>query len=165
MPRAATVVLLLAAIALGVLLGAVAFGQDPPAVESPSSEGSVTRRVTFQADGGVEEKSILSLGGLELQASCQSGLTVTAETELKDSIVASSFGQEGRRGSTNYTFVNEGFGPDYGPYDILGKAPSQTVGTVSFSRADGGQLSLPFIADQGAPQGDCVFAGTATFTP
>ncbi len=163
--RAAAVVLLLAAVAVGVLVGTTASGEDSSTVETASDDASVTRRVAFQANGAVREKAILSLGGLHLKASCQRGLTVTAETELEDSIVASSFGQEGRGGSTNFTFVNEGFGPDYGAYDVLGKAPSQTVGTMSFSRDDGGQVSLPFVADQRTPQGDCVFAGTATFTP
>lgn len=118
--------------------------------------------MAFQADSAVEHQRILHLGGLTLTASCQSGLSVAARTALEDSIVASTFGQVAHGESSK--FVNEGLGPEYGAYDVLGKAPSQTAGTLSYSRADGGQLSLPFVAAQGTPQGDCVFAGTATFS-
>lgn len=45
--------------------------------------------------------------------------------------------------------------------DLLGEASDETAGTFVYSRADGGQVSMTFLADQDTAQGACIFSGTA----
>jgi hypothetical protein len=110
----------------------------------------------------------LSLGGLTLVGSCRHVdgnpkplLSVSARTSVDNAILASHFGQQGH-GSPTYTFVLDDFDRSDGRRDVLGSDPAATAGTLNYSRPDGGQVSVTFVADEGSSQGACVFAATAT---
>lgn len=64
-----------------------------------------------------------------------------------------------------YAFRFSDFDRSYGWYDFLGANPYGTTGTLSYSRPDGGQVSVTFRADQRTPGADCAFSGSARFVP
>jgi hypothetical protein len=39
------------------------------------------------------------------------------------------------------------------------------AGTLNYSRPDGGQITVTFVADENTAQGDSVFGGTAVSAP
>jgi hypothetical protein len=132
---------------------------------------TMTTRVTFQANAGTPATPILQLDGLTVLGSCRRAghnptpfLTVSARTAVDDAVIGSHFGQQAQA-SPDYTFVIEDFDRSFGRWDVLGTNPDKTAGTLNYSRPDGGQVSVTFVADEGAPQGDCVFGGTAISTP
>jgi len=150
---------------------AIAKNDDAPA-ELARDRGVVTEPVSFQADAGVEARPILRIGGLTLRAWCTdhgprtgSYLSVAAETAIDDAIIGSSFIQKIGPDHSAYTFVQPDFDRGYGPWDFLGSNPDKTAGTLNYSRPDGGQVTVVFLADQGTSQGDCFFGGTATSAP
>lgn len=126
------------------------------------------RAVHFQAHARPGTERILSLHGLSLLASCRHVgsnpkplLSVSARTSVDNAVLASHFGQQGH-GSPTYTFVLDDFDRADGRRDVLGTNPAATAGTLNYSRPDGGQVSVTFVADENTDQGACVFAGTAT---
>ena len=56
------------------------------------------------------------------------------------------------------------FGPGYGAYDFLG-SPYKAAGDLHYSRPDGGQVSVSYVADQGRSDDGCRFGGTAVYAP
>jgi hypothetical protein len=134
------------------------------AIAGCGGDSSTIERVSFQADAGTPSTSILNLGGLTILGACPPFLSISARTAVDNAVVASHFGQRAH-GSPAYTFVIDDFDRSYGRWDVLGTNPDRTVGTLNYSRPDGGQVSVTFVADENAPQGDCVFAGTAVSTP
>jgi hypothetical protein len=132
---------------------------------------ATVRTVQVQAPAGTRRERILRLRGLTLFGACRlvAGnanplLSITARTSVDNAILASHFGQQGH-GSPTYTFVLDDFEQSDGPRDVLGTNPDATVGTVNYSRPDGGQVALTFVADEKAAQGACAFGGAAQAGP
>lgn len=145
------------ALALGLLIGALGFADD-----APQGEGTPVHPVLFQGEIGERDESILHLNGLTIGADCVAvasspKLSVWFTTEVDDAMTSTSFGHA----QSHYTFGLDDF--DTGEQrDLLGKVPNDTSGTFVYSRSDGKQVALNFLADQDAVQGDCVFSGIAT---
>jgi hypothetical protein len=137
----------------------------------------IVEPVSFRADAGPKAQpyrssggqTILDLGELTVRASCNRGeggrafMSVTASTGVDNALVSSRFTQAGSR-STSYAFVLDDFDRDYGQWDILGET-EKAAGTLTYSRADGGQVALPFAASSGTGPVDCFFGGVATYAP
>lgn len=157
-----------AALLIGGVAGPLLVDEgDSPATDG--SEGPSTRRVAFHGRAGTNSVKILDLGGLRIAASCREFrpgpyLSVAASTLVDDAIAAATFTQRGP-GPSTHTFVQSDFDRAYGQWDFLGSNPNKTVGTLHYARPDGGQVEVRFLADQGTAQGDCVFAGIATYVP
>jgi hypothetical protein len=141
-------------------------------ISASSGAGTAIKGVHFLADTGTNNERILRLNGLTLIASCRHIhgnplplLSVSAKTSVDNAVLASHFGQ-GRHGFPNYTFVLDDFDKGNGRRrDVLGTNPDKTAGTLNYSRPDGGQVSVTFVADEGTPQGACVVGGTAVSAP
>lgn len=136
-----------------------------------TTASSTVKSISFQAETGVEDEFIETIGGLTLTGSCKEEvggpfLSVGAATDVDDAVISSHFDQKGSDG-LGYVFVMPDFDRDYGQWDFLGGAYGQTssAGTLNFSRPDGGQVSIDFVATADAPQGDCVLGGIATYAP
>lgn len=125
------------------------------------------QKVSFQASVGTHDETVLELDGLRLRASCKKNdgqpyLSVAALTDVDDAIISSRFEQQDHGG---FVFVLSDFDRSYGPWDFLGPNAAKTTGTLNYSRPDGGQVTLDFVADEGTTQGDCVFGGIASGAP
>lgn len=164
--------LVIGALIIGGIAGAlVSDGRDSSATDTGAEP--VVERIAFRSGAGVSEAPILDLGGLGVRAWCRDYgrripepyLSVAAETAFDDTIAAVAFSQKKGADQSAYTFVQSDFDRAYGPWDFLGTNPDKTVGTLHYARPDGGQVEVRFLADQGTAQGDCVFAGTATYLP
>lgn len=170
MPVKRTVLLVGIALAGAAAGWAIARG-DSSASEQDESNHAVVERVSFQADGGAGDEPILKLGGLTLRAACAdqgqrtgTQLSVSAESAYDDAVIGSSFIQD--RGSHQpYAFLLPDFDRSYGPWDFLGGNPNRTSGQLNYSRPDGGQVTVTFLADHGTAQGGCFLGGTAAFAP
>lgn len=170
--RRAIALLAIVSLAAGTMVGSLAYGEGPTSEYGRTGSDVVIEPVAFQADGGVAGEPILELGGLTLRAWChdygrgQVYLSVSAETAVDDHAVAAvSFGQKKGAEPASYSFVQSDFDRSYGRWDILGTNPDNTTGTLHYSRPDGGQILVSFLADEGTGQGECVFGGTATYVP
>jgi hypothetical protein len=149
------------------------FSADGSSDAQPPVEPGLTKPITFNASAGESNDSILSLGGLTVSASCRDYggrvdapyLSVGARTAYDDSMIGVSFVQRKGPQPAAYSFVLSDFDRDYGTWDFLGTNPVNTVGTVVFSRPDGGQVTITYLADRGTAQGQCAFSGTATYAP
>jgi hypothetical protein len=124
-----------------------------------------TSAISFHGDAGTEDQTILDLAGLTMTASCKRGnrLSLGAETDSDNAVIGSSF--RSKETPSGYSFVLRDFDKSYGAWDPLGKPEPKTTGTLHYARADGGQVTLDFLADDGTIQGACLFAGTATYAP
>jgi hypothetical protein len=129
---------------------------------------SVTSRgVSYRASADTAREEVLELEGLRVEASCkmrrgQPYLSVIAATNVNNAVISSRFEQQDHGG---FVFVLSDFDHSYGPWDFLGPNPRKTTGTLNYSRPDGGQVAIDFVADEHAPQGECVFGGIATGAP
>jgi hypothetical protein len=159
---------ILAALALAIPLSAC--GDD--------SATSTIQAVSFRANGGPDQQpfrpsnsqTILELGDLTIRAQCVRGeggqpfLNVGAATSIDNATISSRF-TEGGHPPTPYLFVIEDFDKSYGPYDFLGH-PRQAGGDLTYSRPDGGQVSLSYTTTSGAGcPADCFLGGVATYAP
>jgi hypothetical protein len=151
-------------------LAVVGCGDDSPS--------ATTRAVSFRASAGPNEQpfrpstsqTILDLGDLTIQASCARGeggepfLNVGAATGVDNSTISSRFTEQGHP-ATPYLFVIEDFDKSYGRYDFLGH-PRRAAGDLTYSRPDGGQVSLSYTTTSGAGgPADCFLGGVATYAP
>src|SRR4051812_18332346 len=138
-------------------------GSSAPADPRGAGPDPMIKGVHFRAHTGTNNERILRLNGLTLIASCRhiDGypkplLSVSAKTSVDNAVLASNFGQQ-RQGFASYTFVVDDFDRGNGRRrDVLGTNPDKTAGTLNYSRPDGGQVSVTFVADEGTPQGACV---------
>jgi hypothetical protein len=168
--RRATGLLAIVSLAGGAMVGSLAYGEGSSSGHGRAGSDVVIEPVAFQSDGGVAAEPVLELGGLTLRAGChdygrgQVYLSVSAETAVDDAVGAVSFDQKGAD-PASYTFVQSDFDRSYGRWDILGTNPDNTTGTLNYSRPDGGQVVVSFLADEGTAQGESVFGGTATYAP
>ena len=158
----------LATLALAAL-ATVGCGADSPS--------STARAVSFRASAGPNQQpfhpsdsqTILNLGDLTIRASCARGeggqpfLNVGAETSVDHAVVSSHYTKVGSP-PTPYVFVLDDFNQSHGPWDFL-RHPKRAAGTLSYSRPDGGQVSLTFITTSGAGPADCFLGGVATYAP
>ncbi len=149
---------------VGLLVGTGAAGTSRAA-----DAGTTTRAVRFEANAGTRNKRILDLGGLVIRASCtdygrgRTYLSVATKTKINNASKAVVLSQRHAGRGHTYAF-SSGFDRADGWYDFTGTNPANTTGTLSFSRPDGGQVSVTFRADEGTPHADCLFRGTASFT-
>jgi hypothetical protein len=150
----------LAAVAL--LSGTASVG-----ISRSADKSSATEAVKFEANAGTRNMHILDLGGLVIRASCtdygrgRTYLSVEAKTELNNAARAVVLSQQHAGRGQTYAFSSDNFDRADGWYDFTGTNPANTTGTLSYSRPDGGQVSVTFRADEGTPHADCVFRGTA----
>ena len=157
------------ALAVGFLVGALAFDEEAES-GSTAADPSI-EPVSFRADAGAKDQTILNLGGMSIVGSCVQAvdfgpyLSVAAETAVDDAAIAVSFTQRRGQDQSAYEFGLSDFDRSYGPWDFLGTNPGDTAGTLHFARPDGGQVSITFLANQDTAQGDCVFGGTAVYAP
>lgn len=169
--RRATALLALISLGAGAMVGSLAYGEGSSSGHGRAGSDVVIEPVAFRSDGGVAGEPVLELGGLTLRAWChdygrgQVYLTVSAETAVDDAVAAVSFDQKKGAEPASYTFVQSDFDRSYGPWDILGTNPHNTTGTLNYSRPDGGQVLVSFLADEATGQGECVFGGMATYGP
>ncbi|MDX6581387.1 MAG: hypothetical protein QOI10_571 [Solirubrobacterales bacterium] len=169
--RRATALLAIVSLAAGAMVGSLAYGEGPTTEHGRAGSDVVIEPVAFQSDGGVAGEPVLELGGLTLRARChdygrgQVYLGVSAETAVDDAVAAVSFDQRKGADPASYAFVQSDFDRSYGEWDILGTNPDNTTGTLNYSRPDGGQVVVSFLADEATGQGECVFGGTATYAP
>jgi hypothetical protein len=160
------------AVMLALVLAAVGCGSSSRAsgdrgrpATDPRSVGF--RAVNFQASAGTTER-VVHLGALRLTAACHrasSGLPlrVGARTSIDNAVIGDAYNVKGDPGSP-YIFVLKDFDRSYGAWDPLGVS-GKIIGTIHYSRPDGGQVIVDFMADEGTAQGDCIFVGTASYTP
>jgi hypothetical protein len=158
----------LAALALAIPL--CACGHDSPT--------STIQAVSFRASGGPDQQpfrssnsqTILELGDLTIRAQCARGeggqpfLNVGAATSVDNATISSRFIEQAHPPAP-YLFVIEDFDKSYGPYDFLGH-PRRAGGDLTYSRPDGGQVSLSYTTTSGAGgPADCFLGGVATYAP
>lgn len=160
----ATLVTASALAAVGLLSGT-----GPLGTSRAADTGTATQAVRFEANAGTRNQRILDLGGLVIRASCtdygkgRTYLSVAAKTKINNAAKAVVLSQ--RRAGRGHTYAfSSAFDRADGWYDFTGTNPANTTGTLSYSRPDGGQVSVTFRADEGTPQADCVFLGTASLT-
>jgi hypothetical protein len=105
--------------------------------------------------------NVLNLGGLAINAACNSGpsLVVSAGTGVSGAYVHSG----GTWGAASQSFYGEDDSFDPGStFDPLqnGTTGSNNIaGTLVYARPDGGVVTVNFLADESPAL--CVFAGTA----
>lgn len=169
--RRATALLAIVSLAAGAMVGSLAYGEGSSSGQGGATSAVVIEPVAFESDGGVAGEPLLELGGLTLRAWCsdygrgQVYLTVTAETAVDNAVAAVSFEQRKGAEPASYRFVQSDFDRSYGPWDMLGTNPDNTAGTLDYSRPDGGQVLVGFLADEAVGQGECAFRGVATYAP
>lgn len=131
----------------------------------------LTVRVSFAAAAAADAKGrrILNLGGLILRAWCidygegRKYLAVGSKSTVDNTSRAVVFSRRRAGQAETYAFKASDVDANDDWYDFLGTNPYGTRGTLSYSRPDGGQVSLTFAADQDTPDADCVFSGQARF--
>ena len=137
------------------LLGLAAAGLIAAGCGSGDSSAT-TQRIVFKSGTGTENERVLSVNGLTLLASCKNNagqtlLAVAAETAVDNAVISSHFGQKVASG--DYVFAMSDFDRSYGPWDFAGTNPAKTAGTLSYSRPDGGQVTVTYVADENTAQG------------
>ncbi len=150
----------------------VAAVRGPEESVGANSSGEAFRHfeVEFHENAPVNGRAILELGGLTVRADCidygrgRKYLSVVARTKINNTAAATVLSQ-GKVERATFAFRKPDFDRRDGWYDFLGTNPDGTSGTLSYSRPDGGQLSLIFRSDQATPEGDCGFEGTASYRP
>lgn len=163
--------MILPAVVVGLCASAVVIGCGG------SSPKATTQAVSFRASAGTnhqplrpsDSQTILNLGELTIRASCnrsesgQTLLSVGAETGVNHAVVSSRYTEAGTP-PTPYVFVLDDFNKSYGPWDFLGEI-RKAAGTLTYSRPDGGQVSMSFTMALGGSRADCFFGGVATLAP
>jgi len=158
-------------VAIAALIGGCASGaahRDIATSSQGRGTGTTVKGIHFEAATGVGSKRILRVAGLTLLASCRHIhgnsnplLSVSAQTSVDNAVLATHFGQQ-RRGFADYTFVDDDFDHGSGERrDVLGTNPDKTAGTLDYSRPDGREVSVTFVADEGTAQAACLVGGTA----
>lgn len=162
-----SLVLAAGALAVGLAIGALWFGSRGA---EDHEQGVAVEAVSFRGSVGEADRALVDLGGLSLSASCRDyglnrgpHLMVAARTAEDDAAIASSFIQQREGLQDPYSFVVFDFDRSFGAYDPLGSSPRNTVGTLIYSRPDGGQVTVDYVADRNAARGECLFSGTATY--
>ena len=134
------------------------------------------QRVDFRANAGPFGQTILDLGGLVLSAQCDSpakDLRIFWGSTVDDASIGVSYSQFGDgTAHTDYSsnqdsgFISEG--------NLSMTDDDRTVGTLVYTRPDGGSVSVAFQAEDSEGSAgsdalggtkDCIFTGTATHTP
>jgi hypothetical protein len=147
--------------------------------DSPSA---TTQAVSFRASAGTgagtkgspfrpsDSQTILDVGDLTIRGQCARGeagqpfLNVGAATSVDNATISSRFTEQGRP-ATPYLFVIKDFDQSYGQYDFLGH-PREAAGDLTYSRPDGGQVTLSYTTTSGAGgPADCFLGGVATYAP
>jgi hypothetical protein len=139
-------------------------GTVPSATKAANADrvgGLSVQKFSFRVQAGTALTNVLNLGGLTINAACNSGpsLIVSAGTGVSGANVHSG----GTWGAANQSFYAEDDSFDAGStFDPLqnGTTGSNNItGTLVYARPDGGVVTVNFLADESPAL--CVFAGTA----
>jgi hypothetical protein len=142
-------------------------GTVPKATDADNAakvNGLTVQKFFFRAPAITAAAPVLSLGGLTLNAGCNSGpnLSVSATTTVSGAIIHAG-GTWNPGGATGKDFHIEENAFNVGtPFDPLdnGTTNSTSVeGSLVYARQDGGVVTASFLAEESG--GVCTFAGTA----
>ena len=128
--------------------------------------GLGVQKFFFRKPAVTASAPVLSVGGLTLNAGCNSGpnLSVSATTTVSGAIIHSG-GTWNTAGAAEQDFYNED--NDFNVGDLVRptrrpprRPAARSRATSSTSRQDGGVVTATFLAQESG--GNCTFAGTAT---
>lgn len=134
----------------------------PKATSAESADkvnGLSVQKFSFRGAPGKSQPAALNLGGLALNAACNTGpaLSVSATTTVSGAIVHS-----GGSWSTGSFYVEDdafNVGDTFDPLDDATTGSTNLEGHLVYVREDGGVVTASFIAEESG--GNCTFAGTA----
>lgn len=153
---------------IGVALGiAVALAVNSSDATSPSTPDGEVVGFNYRAMAGAPDdlpgERVLDVGGLTINVSCRTfGGSPVVGSSATSSVNHASLGWSyDTRHGEHHSFVRTNFGE--GELGFLGPIPAgdANTGTLTYVRPDGGSVTATFLAMNGAPGTDCVFAGTA----
>jgi hypothetical protein len=126
--------------------------------------GLAVQKFFFRGPAVTASAPVLTIGGLTLNAGCNSGtnLSVSATTTVSGAIVHSG-GTWNPGGATGKDFHIEdnafNVGATFDPLDNGTTNSTSVEGTLEYVRQDGGVVTASFLAEESA--GNCTFAGMA----
>jgi hypothetical protein len=127
--------------------------------------GLGVQKFFFRAPAVTASAPVLTVGGLTLNAGCNSGtnLSVSATTTVSDAIIHSG-GTWNPGGATGKEFHVEdssfSVGATFDPLDNATTGSTSLEGSLVYATQDGGIVTASFLAQESG--GSCTFAGTAT---
>jgi hypothetical protein len=143
-------------------------GEVPNAANAANAakvNGLSVQKFFFRAPAVTASGPVLSLGGLSLNAGCNSGpnLSVSATTTVGGAIIHSG-GTYNPLGAAEQDFHVEdnafNVGITFDPLDNGTTGSTSLQGSLVYVRQDGGIVTASFLAQKSG--GSCTFAGTAT---
>jgi hypothetical protein len=133
------------------------------ATNATKINGLSVQKFLFRGPAITPSGPVLNLGGLALNAACNSGanLSVSATTTVSGAIIHSG-GTWNTAGAAEQDFYVENNDFNVGnTFDPLATTESTSLqGTLVYVRQDGGVVTASFLAQEGG--GNCTFAGTVT---
>jgi hypothetical protein len=139
-------------------------GTVPSATKAANADkvgGLSVQKFSFRAPPGTASTNVLIVGGLAINATCNSGpaLSVSASTTVSGSNVHSG----GTWGAANQSFygADDTFdaGDSFDPLQNGTTGSNNLTGTLVYAQPDGGVVTVEFLAEESPAF--CVFAGTA----
>jgi hypothetical protein len=126
--------------------------------------GSKIQRVSFAKPAGTEA-AVLDLGGLHLKAKCSTAnaLTILAGTSGNGWIRVSGTMQRTNTDTVALLIKDDDFRPA-DEFSLLPDGADNAAGQLVYLAADGGTVTVTFLAEQGIPAARgfaCLFTGTA----
>jgi hypothetical protein len=143
-------------------------GTVPKATDADNAakvNGLGVQKFFFRRPAITASAPVLTVGGLTLNAGCNSGanLTVSATTTVGGAIIHSGGTWNSAGGAEQDFYIeNNDFnvGNTFDPLDNAVTGSTSLEGTLVYVRQDGGIVTASFLAQETG--GNCVFAGTAT---
>jgi hypothetical protein len=131
------------------------------AVNADKVGGLSVQKFSFRVSAGTASTNVLNVGGLAINASCNSGtnLTVSASTAVSGANIHS--GGTFDPGSQSFYVENDSFdvGGSFDPLQTGTTFGTNVNGTLVYARPDGGVVTVEYLANESPAL--CVFAGTA----
>jgi hypothetical protein len=127
--------------------------------------GLAVQKFFFRAPAITASAPVLSVGGLTLNAGCNSGtnLSISATTTVSGAIIHSG-GTWNTAGAAEQDFYVENndfnVGNTFDPLDNATTGSTSLEGSLVYARQDGGIVTASFLAQESG--GNCTFAGTVT---
>ena len=131
------------------------------AIDAEKVNGFTLQKFSSRVTAGTASATVLALGGLSLNAGCNTGpaLSVSATSSVSDAHIHSG----GTWGAANQSFYveddNFDIGDTFDPLQNVTTGSSNLSGSFVYARQDGAVVSVDFLADESTT--GCVFAGTA----
>lgn len=135
------------------------------AANAAKVNGLTVQKFFFRGPAGTPSGPVLSIGGLALNAGCNSGtnLSASATTTVGGAIIHSG-GTWNSAGAAEQDFYAEdndfSVGNTFDPLADATTAGSSLEGNLVYVRQDGGVVTASFLAQENG--GNCTFAGTVT---